>query len=102
VTPTPTAQPAFPVRSVRDNFRAECIDHVVVDELFCLQIIIDGMTADGTTLVVPTRLDASELDRAADICALAASAHINNEGNDLGFGQVRVLDQTGGDAASCR
>jgi hypothetical protein len=98
--PTPE-QAAFDISAVRANFTDECRDPAAVDELFCEQVRIDEMTGEGTILTVPTTLDAAADDRAYAICDQLVIAHFDGEGRDLGYEYVGVLDQDGGNAATC-
>lgn len=99
----PEEEPAFDLALVQSNFQDECADDpIVVDELFCDQVDIDGMTADGTILNVPTGLNAAARDRARVICEMLARAHFDGAtGDDLGYGAIGVLDVDGGNAAAC-
>jgi hypothetical protein len=89
------------IAAVRANFTDECKVSIVVDDLFCTQVKVDAMTADGTTLIVPTTLNAAATDRAAALCDMLAVAHSDGNGNDLGYGSISILDEDGGDAAAC-
>jgi hypothetical protein len=96
--------PAFDVGAVQANFTAECETPIVVDELFCEQVEIDGMTADGPILIVPTTLAALDgmRERAQVICETIARVHFDGEtGEDLGYETVGILDRDGGNAAAC-
>jgi hypothetical protein len=75
----------------------------LVDELFCQQVKIDGMTADGTILNVPTRLNPAARDPAQVICQFIATLHFDSAtGDDLGYQTVGILDMNGRHAAACR
>jgi hypothetical protein len=100
VSPTPEA-PGFDVAAVQASFRAECESPIIVDDLFCEQVTIGGMTAEGDILNVPTGLNALADDRAQAICDQIAIAHFDGDGNDLGFNYFGILDQDGGNAAAC-
>lgn len=82
------AQPdpaTFDLALVQANFLAECEDPIVVDELFCEQVDIDGMSADGAILNVPTTLNAAATDRAEVICQILARVHVDGDtGEDPG------------------
>ena len=93
---------AFDLTLVRANFAAECEAPIVVDDLFCEQVDLDGMTAEGTILRVPTTLNAEARDRAQVICATIARVHFDGDtGEDLGYETVGILDRDGGNAAAC-
>jgi hypothetical protein len=99
----PGAQ-AFDLDLVKSNFADECADPIVVDELFCQQVDIDGMTVqDGTTLIVPTLISGSGMEpRASVICEVFARVHFDGEtGEDLGYQTIGILDREGGNAAEC-
>lgn len=102
----PTAAPetaGFDIRAVRGSFSADCnaADRGVLDAAFCDQVDIDGMTADGATLSVPTYLAASENARGEEICALIALAHYDANAADLGYEVIGILDNGGGNLAAC-
>lgn len=96
------AAAAFNLDLVKTNYRVECVDPMVVDQLFCQQVKIDAMTGDGTILNVPTGLNAAAGDRAQVICEAVARAHFDGAtGDDLGYQTVGILDMNGGYAAAC-
>ena len=98
----PTVEPAtFDVSAVRASFTEECKDPIVVDGTFCVQVAINEMSAEGDILTVPTTLNAMADDRAEAICDQLAMVHFDAEGEDLGYRIIGVLDQDGGNAASC-
>ena len=100
-TASPRSTPAFNLSAVKANFHGECVDPVVVDDLFCEQVKIDGMTADGDILNVATGLNAAAKDRAEAICNQVALAHFDGQGADLGYEIIGVLEKDGGNAAAC-
>jgi len=74
----------------------------MVDDLFCEQVEIDGMTADGTILNVPTGLNPDADDRADMVCEFFATVHYDGAtGDDLGYETVGILDMNGGNLAAC-
>ena len=89
---------------MKSNFSDECVDPIIVDDLFCTQVDIGAMTANGPFLTVPTALSASGMDdRAAVICDQIAIAHFDGAtGDPLGFETIVILDRNGGTAAECR
>jgi hypothetical protein len=98
----PTVEPpAFDLAAVKANFTDECKDPFVVDETFCEQVEISGMTADGEILNVPTTLAAEADDRGYAICDALAIAHFDLDGNDLGYSTIGILDRDGGNLAAC-
>jgi hypothetical protein len=101
-TPKATPEPpAFDLGAVKANFTDECADPIIVDDLFCEQVTIASMTAEGTILRVPTTLNAAARDRASVICQQLATAHFDGTGKDLGYDTIGVLDKDGGNAAAC-
>jgi hypothetical protein len=100
--PTPEP-PAFDLAAVKAIFTDECKDPAVVDELFCEQVEIAKMRAEGTILNVPTTLQpvSGTDDRAEVICDQIVTAHFDAEGNDLGYDVVGVEARDGSDAAAC-
>jgi hypothetical protein len=99
---TPAAPAGLDLAVVRANFTDECKSPIIVDDLFCTQVKIDGMAAEGTSLIVPTTLNAAATARASAICEQAARAHYDGAtGNDLGYTTVSVLDKDGGNATVC-
>lgn len=92
---------AFDVDAVIASLSAECEQPIVVDDLFCEQVVISDLSADGTTLVVPTTLNAEAADRAAVICDQLATIHFDADGNDLGYTVIGVRDRDNGNAAAC-
>jgi hypothetical protein len=100
--PNPTAAPSFDLARVKANFTAECADPIAVDELFCTQVDVTGMTADGGILRVPTTLNPAAKDRASAICDTFVTVHYDGDtGQSLGYTVVGILDMNGGNAASC-
>jgi hypothetical protein len=93
--------PAFDLSAVKANFRDECKEPIIVDALFCKQIKMARMIADGDTLRAPTTLNAAANDRARAICDQIAVAHFDGDGNDLGYNFVRIFDEDGDQAAAC-
>jgi len=100
-TEKPVATPAFDIAAVRANFIDECKDPAVVDALFCEQVMIPGMSADGDILNVPTTLASAARDRAAAICHQLVVAHFDADGKSLGYKFIGILDKNGGHAAAC-
>jgi hypothetical protein len=93
---------SFDLDRVKSNFEEECSALIAVDETFCDQVDIDGMTADGTILNVPTALNPEATDRALAICEVFASVHFDGAtGDDLGYETIGILDMDGGNAAAC-
>jgi hypothetical protein len=99
---TPEAA-AFDLALVKSNYIEECADPIVLDELFCKQIQIKRMTADGTTLIVPTTINATGMKARADIiCEQIALVHFDGAtGELLGFEEISVLDRNGDENAYC-
>jgi hypothetical protein len=97
-TPAP---PVFDVGAVQANFTDECKEPVVVDELFCEQVKIPQMSADGTILIVPTTLDPAVDERGDVICDQLALAHFDADGKDLGYDVIGIKDMNGGNLAAC-
>jgi hypothetical protein len=97
-TPRPAA---FDIAAVRQSFTEECADPFVVDDLFCDQVQVSGMSADDDILNVPTTLNAAAKDRAEAICNQIAFMHFDAEAVDLGYEYVGILDQSGGNLAAC-
>jgi hypothetical protein len=100
------AAPAFDIELVQANYTDECEDPIVVDELFCVQVDVVGMTAAGTTLTVPTGLNPTQsaglAARAAAICEDIARAHFDGAtGEDLGYRDIVILDRDSETAAEC-
>lgn len=104
-TPGPTVTTApvgFDLRLVQSNFASECKHPIIVDKAFCKQVLINGMSATGTILNVPTTLNGTAHARAVAICDMVALAHFDGDtGADLGYHTVGVLDKDGGHAAAC-
>lgn len=100
----PTAAPptpAYDLAAVKANFKEECADPVVLDERTCKQIKIDGMTADGVILNVPTTLEPGISDEAKFLCKQMTFAHFDSDAKPLGYEIVGILDKNGGNAAAC-
>ena len=93
--------PSFDLAAVQASFTEECESPIVVDELFCEQVEIAGMQAEGSILTVPTTLNAEATDRAQAICEQLAAAHFDGDGADLGYSTIGILDRDGGNAAAC-
>lgn len=99
-TPTPEP-PAYDLAAVKANFRDECLDPLVLTEDVCTVIDIDGMTADGNILNVPTSLPSGPRDEAEDACNQIAAAHFDLDGEPLGYEVIGVLFADGSNAAAC-
>lgn len=101
--PAPSASAAFDLALVQSNYRAECGDPIIVDDLFCQQVDIDGMIGAGDILFVPTGLSAVGMyDRASVICEMVLVAHFDGAtGHDLGYRTVSILDMNGGNLLAC-
>ena len=102
-----SASPLFDVALVQSNFTFACTDPLLVglvfDVPFCEQTKIDGMTASGHLLTVPTTLNAGAFDRASAICHQVAVNHLDHDtGADLGYRDIEVLDRSGEYLADCR
>lgn len=100
----PSPPPAFDVAAVKASFTDECRDRIVVDDLFCTQVEIEGLFGNGNILKVPTTLATYVPDRSRAICNQIALAHFDAEGSDLGYevsASWTVLD-SGSPLARCR
>lgn len=80
---------------------AECADPSFVDEDFCGQVNIAGMTGEGRTLYVPTVLSPQDRNRAQEACQPLAFAHFDTEGIDFGYELIGILDSFGGTIWVC-
>ena len=105
-SPSPSVQSAaIDLAVVKRVFTDACVDPGVngstdplrFDGLFCGQVDIQGMTAEGTTLIVPTIVAVNDLEhRTTIICEQIDAAHVDPANNDpLGFDTIRVLDRAG-------
>lgn len=95
---------AFDLALVQSNFTDECADPTIFDDLLCQQVDIDGMTADGSILTVPTTLSAvgDMGPRAEVICELIAFMHFDGAtGDDLGYDTIGILDREGDNLTAC-
>jgi hypothetical protein len=99
---SPTVEPpAFDLAAVKANFSQQCLNPTAFDMAFCDQVGVSGMTANGTTLIVPTTLGPADRDRATVLCSQVAFAHNDLKGIDLGYKFVGMLNRNGGNLASC-
>ena len=101
---TPEA-PAFDLALVKSHFTDQCIRPPFDVEYACDNMEIEGMTADGSILNVPTQLDpsAGRDGRADVICHFLATVHYSAaKGEDLGYDTIGVLDVDGSNLTSCR
>src|SRR5262245_32293258 len=58
VTPAPKPKSqSFSINAVQASFMDDCKERIVVDELFCEEVVIEQMSGDGPILYVPTTLD---------------------------------------------
>lgn len=102
--PPPTAPPptpGFDLAAVKANFKDECKDPMAITAKTCKQIKIDGMTADGVILNVPTTLEPGISDAARLLCKQLTFAHFDKDAKPLGYEIVGILDKNGGNAAAC-
>jgi hypothetical protein len=98
-TPEPAA---FDLSLVRAHFTGECIHPTFDADEACQRMDIDGMTADGSILNIPTDLNPSNVDRAREYCRLPATSHYGAaKGEDLGYHTIRILDYNGGTLYEC-
>ena len=96
---------------VKRVFTDACVDPIDVgsldplrfDGLWCGQVDIQGMTAEGTTLIVPTIVAVDDLEeRTTIICEQIGAAHDDPASDEpLGFDTIRVLDRAGDVDATC-
>ena len=94
--------PTFDLALVKSHFTGECTTPTFDVEYACQQMDIDGMTADGSILNVPTGLDPSARgDRADIVCRFIATVHYDRTGDNLGYDNVRILGAHGGNLATC-
>jgi hypothetical protein len=101
-TPSLAVEPAaFDLAAVKDNFSDQCLNPMAFDMAFCDQVVVSGMTADGTMLLVPTNLGSADRGRATVLCRQVAFAHNDLQGLDLGYEFVGMLDRNGGNLAGC-
>lgn len=92
----------FDLALVRSHFTDECTHPTFEVDEACQQMDIDGMTADGSILNIPTGLNPSNGDRAEGYCLFPASVHYGGpNGEDLGYRTIRILDYNGGILAEC-
>lgn len=97
-----TPEPArFDVATVRSTFTSTC-DQVADDE-FCTQVELKMLSAYGTVLVVPTRLDHESAADAREVCGRFATTHFasGDSGANLGYVTIEVKDRSGIDIANC-
>ena len=103
--PTDAPEPAgFDLGLVKSHYIEECADPIVLDELFCTQVKIERMTADGMTLIVPTTINATGMEaRAAEICdQIAILLPFDGASAETpGFEDISVLDRDGDEDAHC-
>jgi putative hemolysin len=106
VEPDLTERPqpaAFDLALVKMHFTNACTNPTFDVEYACQQMDIAGMTADGSTLVVPTELDPSARrdGRGDEVCHLPATVHYDRRGDDLGFDTITILGAHGDIIATC-
>lgn len=100
--PNATIVAEFNIAFAKVSFVDECTDPVVVDDQFCGDVVTAGMTAEGSILDVPTRLDPQETERAADVCRMIARFRYDNSaGRDLGYANVEIYDLNGDIVGAC-
>jgi hypothetical protein len=107
VEPDLTERPqpaAFDLALVKMHFTNACTNPTFDVEFACRQMDIAGMTADGSTLVVPTELDPSARrdGRGDEVCHLPATVHYDRTGDDFGFDTIVILGAHGDTIATCR
>ena len=93
---------AFDLALVKSHFTVACIHPIFGVDEACQQMEIDGMTADGSSLNIPTGLNPSNVDRAREYCLFPATDHYGAaKGEDLGYHTIRILDYNGGILYEC-
>ena len=100
VETTPPA--AFDLALVKAHFSGVCTQPSFDIDEACRRMDIDGMTADGSVLNIPTTLNPSNVDRAREYCRFPATDHYEaTRGEDLGYHTIRILDYNGGTLYEC-
>ena len=97
--------PAFDLALVKSHFTDQCIRPPFDVEYACDNMQIEGMTADGSILNVPTQLDpsAGRDGRADVVCHFLATVHYGApNGEDLGYDTIGVLDVDGSNLTTCK
>lgn len=98
-----TAEPAgFRLALVQSHFRDLCTNPTFDLDDPCRRMKIDGMTADGLILNVPTVLNSAGWAPADDICHVIKANQYGSTGETLGYGPINILDKFGGTLATCK
>ena len=94
---------AFDLALVKAHFTDECTTPTFDVEYACQQMDIDGMSADGSILNIPTALDpsAGRDGRADEVCHFPATVHYDRTGDDLGYDTIAILGAHGTNLATC-
>ena len=96
-----SAAATFDLELVKSAFVDECAHPTIVDEAFCEEVDIDGMTADGRALPVPATL-AEDIGRAIQICYWISDVRVASLGRvPLAEFFNTVLNRDGLAAATC-
>jgi hypothetical protein len=91
----------FDLELVKSTLVDECARPTIVDDAFCEEVDIDGMTADGRALFVPTTL-AEDAARAIQICYWISDVRVAYLGRvPLAEFFNTVLDRDGRARATC-
>jgi hypothetical protein len=88
--------------AVKASYSDACRLLTVLDAVTCQQVKIEGMTAEGRVLAVPTTLGPADKDRAYAFCEQLALAHVDADAKVPGYEQlIRLLGIDGGGLTSC-
>jgi hypothetical protein len=88
--------------AVKATYSDACRLLTVLDAETCQQIRIEGMTAEGRSLTVPTTLGPADEDRAYAFCERLALAHVDADAKVPGYEQViNLLGTDGGGLTAC-
>ena len=88
--------------AVKAAYADACERHAAIDDALCQLIVIEGMTAEGRMLAVPTTLGPEDKDRAYAICDRLALAHVDADPEVPGYEQgIRLLGRDGQGLAAC-
>lgn len=102
VEPPPPEPAYFDLALVQSHFDALCTMPTFDIDDPCRRMRIDGMTAEGWVLNVPTILNSAGWAPAMDICdVITVNQYGGSDGSPLGYRTINIADKSGGTLATC-
>jgi hypothetical protein len=95
------APPTYDLERVSAALEDECREPLVVDLLFCEEVVIAEIGGYEGTVQVPTTLLPAGAGRAQTVCEQLSMLNSNRGDGGLGFDTIVILDVDGRESAQC-